>query len=67
MIYKNNHYSVKDILLRYPIPYISKYYGPFGLKKGAQRKWCKKMIREEGKRIRKLEEEKKKNVKANKI
>lgn len=67
MIYKSSHYSVKDILLRYPIPSTSEYYGPFGLKRGAQRKWCKKMIREEGKRIRKLEEDEKKNVKANKI
>ena len=67
MIYKGNHYSVKDILSKNPVPSTSEYYGPFGLKRGVQRKWCKKMIRKEGKRIRKLEEEKKKNVKANKI
>ena len=55
MILKNGSYTVKSILLNNPIPFNSEYRIEDGsLKKGAQRKWCKKMIRREGAKIVKM-------------
>ena len=55
MILKNGSYAVKSILLNNPIPFNSEYRIEDGsLKKGAQRKWCKKMIRREGAKIVKM-------------
>ena len=55
MILKNSSYTVKSILLNNPIPFNSEYRTENGsLKKGAQRKWCKKMIRREGAKIVKM-------------
>ena len=55
MILKNGSYTVKSILLNNPIPFNSEYRIEDGsLKKGAQRKWCKKMIRKEGAKVVKM-------------
>ena len=55
MILKNSSYTVKSILLNNPIPFNSEYRTENGsLKKGAQRKWCKKMIRKEGANVVKM-------------
>lgn len=48
---KNSHYSVKEILSKYPIP------ETFGVvkgvrKKGINRKWCREIIRQRGAAIR---------------
>ena len=55
MILKNSNYAVKEILFKNPVPYNSEYRLEDGsLKKGAQRKWCKKMIRKEGAKVVKM-------------
>ena len=55
MILKNSNYAVKEILFKNPVQYNSEYRLEDGsLKKGAQRKWCKKMIRREGAKIVKM-------------
>ena len=55
MILKNSSYTVKSILLNNPIPFNSEYRKEDGsLKKGAQRKWCKRMVRREGAKIMKM-------------
>ena len=57
MKWKNSHYLVEEILIKHLIPHNSEYYREDGqLKKGAQRRWCKSMIRERGKRNRKYKE-----------
>ena len=55
MILKNGSYAVKEILLKRPVPFSAEYRKENGsLKKGAQRKWCKKMIRKEGANVVKM-------------
>ena len=55
MILKNGSYTVKNILSKNPVPHNSEYRMEDGsLKKGAQRKWCKKMVRKEGVKIVKM-------------
>ena len=52
MILKNGSYTVKKILSKNPVPHNSEYRTEDGsLKKGAQRKWCKRMVRREGAKI----------------
>ena len=52
MILKNGSYAVKDILSKNSVPYNKEYHTEDGsLKKGAQRKWCKRMVRREGAKI----------------
>ena len=55
MILKNGSYAVKNILSKNSVPHNSEYRKEDGsLKKGAQRKWCKRMVRREGAKIVKM-------------
>ena len=54
MIWKNNHFSVKEILTKHPIPDGWKYDKYGEVIKGAVRRWCKNIIRMKGVKIRKM-------------
>lgn len=54
MIWKNNNFSVKEILTKHPMPDSWKYDKSGKVIKGARRRWCKNIIRMKGVKIRKM-------------
>jgi hypothetical protein len=52
--WKNNYYSVKNILKIHPIPNHWKYDKDGNVINNYKRKWCKKIIRLAGKELRRL-------------